>query len=210
MWKYSLKPVLIITKVNVYQCHFWGSEIPSTIHTHRTSLLPPFPSPLLFSLMLEKHHCRFMIHGQFYCRSLHTLMNIICIALSFLCISTSSRLLFIWTVNSLSQVLSISLCVFIQCRRQWGYSWFIIRHHHNKSNNNNPTPTFDTYTSTRRFVKYLLAKDVKQHSPPTSKVKHHCLKKFICMITFAHCVLLRGRNEFMNASEELTHRCEYE
>lgn len=45
-------------------------------------------------------------------------------------------LFFVCHVNALSQGLSTSACVLMQCWRQWGYSWFIIRHHHNKSNDN--------------------------------------------------------------------------
>lgn len=66
-------------------------------------------------------------------------------------ISTNPRLffffgLFVWTVNSLSWGLNTSAFVFIQCWRQWSYSWFVIRHHQNKSNDNSlnyllpPTP----------------------------------------------------------------------
>ena len=54
--------------------------------------------------------------------------------------------LFVWSVNSLSWGLCTSAFVFIQCWRQWSYSWFVIRHHQNKSNDNSlnyllpPTP----------------------------------------------------------------------
>lgn len=129
-------------------------------------------------------------------------------------ISTNSSLysifsffFFFWAVDSCNQRLSISLCVFIQCQRQWGCSWL----------GTTIVTTVRTTCSHLHFdmkICKISAGDpslmwnntLLQHQ----KLGHLYLKKFICMITSAHCVLLRGRSLFMNASEELAHRYEYE
>lgn len=171
---------------------------------------------MLSSLMIEKQGCRFMIHQWFHCRSLHPFRNTYGYLYQFQVLVlkplTFQPIQGFFCFNC--KLLESEIVYFCLCLYGSEDNEAILDLSLGTTITNLMTTVWTTCASTWRCVKYHIVawnpsvmwnNNHLQHQ----MLEHLCLKKFIQMITSAHCVLLRERNMFMNASEELAHRCEY-